>query len=55
MEDSQRRKELLSKRIEADENDDITKINSVIKKKQKNITLKAQKQAQKPDEPLKNQ
>ena len=27
LEDSQRRKELLSKRIEADENDDITKIN----------------------------
>ena len=55
LEDSQRRKELLSKRIEADENDDITKINSVIKKKQKNITLKSPKQAQKPDEPLKNQ
>ena len=43
LEDSQRRKELLSKRIEADENDDITKINSVIKKKQKNITLKKPK------------
>ena len=42
-EESQRRKELLSKRIEADENDDITKINSVIKKKQKNITLKKPK------------
>ena len=51
LEDSQRRKELLSKRIEADENDDITKINSVIKETEEYHAKKAQKQAQKPDEP----
>ena len=43
LEDSQRRKELLSKRVKQTKNDDITKINSVIKKKQKNITLKKPK------------
>ena len=32
LEDSQRRKELLSKRVKQTKNDDITKINSVIKR-----------------------
>ena len=52
LEDSQRRKELLSKRIEADEKRRYNENQLRYKKKQKNITLKkAQKQAQKPDEP----
>ena len=43
LEDSQRRKELLSKRIEADEKRRYNENQPVIKKKQKNITLKSPK------------
>ena len=55
LEDSQRRKELLSKRIEADEKRRYNENQLRYKKETEEYHAKSPKQAQKPDEPLKNQ
>ena len=52
-EESQRRGEHLRKLLAADEKRRFNENQLRYKKKQKNITLKSQKQAQKPDEPIK--